>query len=60
MDSILLSICIPIFNDARKINNALDCVVEAVGERNDIDVIISDSASTVFFLSNMNPITNDI
>ncbi len=46
MDSILLSICIPTFNGAGKINNTLECIVEAVGERNNIEVIISDNAST--------------
>lgn len=46
MDSKLLSICIPTYNGAGRIIKALECAVEAIDDRTDIEIIISDNAST--------------
>lgn len=46
MDSILLSICIPTYNGSGRIIKTLECAIAAIGAREDIEVIISDNAST--------------
>lgn len=46
MNSILLSVCIPTYNRADKLRKSLARVVEAVGDRNDIEIIVSDNCST--------------
>lgn len=46
MDSKLLSICIPTYNGGKRIIQTLNCAVKAIGKRNDIEVIVSDNAST--------------
>ena len=46
MDTKLLSICIPTFNGAERITRTLDCIIKAIGNRKDIEVVVSDNAST--------------
>lgn len=46
MDSKLLSICVPTYNGAGRIIKTLGCAIEAIGNREDIEIIVSDNAST--------------
>lgn len=44
--NILLSICVPTYNGGSRIKECVDCIVRAIGNREDIELIISDNAST--------------
>ena len=46
MDSKLLSICIPTYNGAGRIIKTLRCAIKAIDNREDIEIIVSDNAST--------------
>ena len=43
---IKLSICIPTYNRKGNLSELLDALAEMIGEARDIEVIISDNAST--------------
>ena len=42
----LLSICIPTYNGGSRIKETLNCAIKAVGIRDDVEIIVSDNAST--------------
>ena len=46
MDSKLLSICIPTYNGAGRIIKTLRCAIKAIDNREDIEILVSDNAST--------------
>lgn len=45
MKTKFLSICIPTYNGGKRLKMCLDCIVNALSSRNDVEVIISDNCS---------------
>lgn len=41
----LLSICIPTYNGGEGLRETLDCLLNSIGSRNDIDIVVSDNCS---------------
>lgn len=44
--NILLSICIPTYNGGEYLRTTIDCLLKAIGSRDNIEIVVSDNCST--------------